>query len=145
MSIKGKLIHCDGIVKCEEPREIGYKEENGVDIDSFRNIFLKDFKLGYILELAIRYNLHFHIATHSIKTSTCQEKADITPANIAYLTDRIRVNQGQSQLYGTQFYRNPQTGQLEARPIETPEELDSRRAEMGLELFSDYEKGMIRQ
>lgn len=78
MEIKGKLIHCDGIVKCDEPKEVGYKEENGIDYDSFRNIFFKDFKLDYILDLAIRYDFHFHIATHSIKTSTCQEKADIT-------------------------------------------------------------------
>ena len=27
METKGKLIHCHGIVKCEEPREKGYKEE----------------------------------------------------------------------------------------------------------------------
>ena len=78
METKGKLIHCDGIVKCEEPKEVGYKEENGLDYDSFRNIFFKDFRLDYILNSAIKYDLHFHIATHSTKTSTCQEKADIT-------------------------------------------------------------------
>ena len=36
---KGKLIHCNGIIKCQEPKEEGYKEENGLDYDSFRNIF----------------------------------------------------------------------------------------------------------
>ena len=75
---KGKLIHCNGIVKCQEPKEEGYKEENGLDYDSFRNIFFRDFDLDYIPELAIEYDLHFHIATHSKATSTCQEKADIT-------------------------------------------------------------------
>jgi len=75
---KGKLIHCNGIIKCQEPNEKGYKEENGIDIGSFRNIFFGDFNLDYILDLAIQYDLHFHIATHSERTSTCQEKADIT-------------------------------------------------------------------
>ncbi|MEK6841098.1 MAG: hypothetical protein AABX45_00700 [Nanoarchaeota archaeon] len=78
MEIKGKLIHCYGIVECQEPKEEGYKEENGISLDSFRNIFLKDFSLDYILDLAIRYELHFHIVSHSERTSTCQEKADIT-------------------------------------------------------------------
>ena len=50
MEIKGKLIHCNRIVKCQEPDEFGYREENGVDIDSFRSIFFKDYNLDYILD-----------------------------------------------------------------------------------------------
>ncbi len=78
MMQKGKLIHCNGIVDCIEPKEEGYRQENGIDINSFRNIFFKDFELNYILDIALAKRIHFHIATHTKATSTCQEKADIT-------------------------------------------------------------------
>ena len=76
--IRGKLIHCNGIVECVEPDEEGYKEENGIDFESFKNIFFKDYNLTYILELALEFGIHFHIATHTIRTNTCKEKAKIT-------------------------------------------------------------------
>ncbi len=75
---KGKLIHCNGIIECIEPDERGYVEENSIDSESFRDIFFKDFKLDYILDISIERKMHFHIATHSKATSTCQEKADLT-------------------------------------------------------------------
>lgn len=78
MEFKGKLIHCNNIIKCQEPLELGYIEENGIDTNSFRNIFFKDFNLDYILDYAIKNDIHFHIATHAIATSTCEEKAEIT-------------------------------------------------------------------
>ncbi len=74
----GKLIHCNGIVECVEPEERGYVEENNIDPTSFRNIFFKDFQLDYILDYCLANGIHFHIATHAIRTSSCQEKADIT-------------------------------------------------------------------
>ncbi|MEX2017073.1 MAG: hypothetical protein WD876_01230 [Candidatus Pacearchaeota archaeon] len=75
---KGKLIHCNGIVQCEESLQPGYRQENGIDIGSFRNIFFKDFELDYILDFSLEKGIHFHIATHSEATSTCEDKARIT-------------------------------------------------------------------
>lgn len=65
---------------------------------------------------------------------------EVSLANIAYLEDRVRVNKGQPQLYGTQFY-----GQGESfgpRPIDDIEELDARRMTVGLEPFNDYDARM---
>jgi prolyl-tRNA editing enzyme YbaK/EbsC (Cys-tRNA(Pro) deacylase) len=74
---KGKLIHCEGIVSCVEPDEPDYRYQDWRE-QEFRNDFLKDFELDYILDISLKRGIHFHIATHSEKTSTCQEKADLT-------------------------------------------------------------------
>jgi hypothetical protein len=57
--------------------------------------------------------------------------------DLAYLEDRVRVHAGQPQRYGTQFIRDAQG--LRASPIEDPENLDQRRACVGLGPFADYE------
>ena len=49
---------------------------------------------------------------------------------IAYLEDRVRVNLGQPQLYGTQF--DEVDGNFVPRVIENPEQVDERRLQMGL-------------
>lgn len=75
---RGKLIHCNGIVRYLEPDEFGYKEENHIDKAVFNRIFLKDYKLNYILDYCLSQGIHFHIATHSQATKTCKEKQFIT-------------------------------------------------------------------
>lgn len=58
---------------------------------------------------------------------------------IAYLTDRICVNEGREQIYGTQFYVSPD-GRYLCRPIANIVNLDVRRAQMNLGKFSEYEQ-----
>ena len=65
------------------------------------------------------------------------DQGEASPAHLAYLEDRVRVNTGQPQLYGTQF--TVTDGHFGPRPIEEPQRLDERRAEAGLEPFADYE------
>ena len=62
--------------------------------------------------------------------------------NIAYLEDRVRVNKGLPQLYGTQFYY--EGSQFGPRPVEEPDDIETRRTTMGLEPFSDYYAGMMK-
>jgi hypothetical protein len=71
-----------------------------------------------------------------------ESKEDVLPGNIAYLMDRVAVNKGELQIYGTQFYRN-EDGQIIPRPIKDIKNLNSRRKEMGLEGFSVYRDKMI--
>lgn len=66
---------------------------------------------------------------------------EVTMVNVAYLEDRIRVGEGGLQLYGTQFGES-EDGTFGPKPIENPEGLDARRAEMGLEPFANYEAHM---
>jgi hypothetical protein len=67
-------------------------------------------------------------------------QGDASPAHLAYLEDRVRVNAGQPQLYGTQF--TVIDGELGPCPIEDPQHLDVRRADAGLEPFAAYEARM---
>ncbi len=71
-----------------------------------------------------------------------QTEGEVRLQDVAYLEDRVRVNTGRPQPYGTQFRetRNPD-GQVVAygpRPIEDPERVNERRAAMGLEPLEDY-------
>jgi hypothetical protein len=64
-------------------------------------------------------------------------EGEASPANVAYLEDRVRVADGRPQLYGTQF--TVTDGELGPCPIEDPQRLDERRAAAGLEPFAVYE------
>jgi hypothetical protein len=74
----------------------------------------------------------------ALRAAVAQGKA--SAAHLAYLEDRVRVNAGQSQLYGTQFTLTD--GTLGPCPIEDPGRLDERLAQAGLEPFTDYEARM---
>ncbi len=71
-----------------------------------------------------------------------QSEGEVSKRNIAYLEDRIRVNEGQPQLYGTQF-RNEEGTPYGPCPIEDPEHVNDRRKEMGMELLEEYTKIML--
>ena len=62
---------------------------------------------------------------------------EASPANLAYLEDRVRVADERPQLYGTQF--TVTDGDFVPCPIEDPQRLDERRAAAGLEPFAVYE------
>lgn len=57
----------------------------------------------------------------------------VKKANYAYLFDRVAVNAGEKQRYGTQpIWECTADGQLELQPAEDPERLDERRASLGM-------------
>jgi|TARA_Y100000031_G_scaffold155565_1_gene206727 hypothetical protein len=58
----------------------------------------------------------------------CLEQCDFEPKNKAFLTDRVLINQGKKQIYGTQF-----TGEIRDK-----KNVDKRRAKMGLESLESY-------
>jgi Family of unknown function (DUF6624) len=66
-----------------------------------------------------------------------QPEGEISPANIAYLEDRLRVGAGRPQLYGTQFYTDPQ-GDFGPSPIEDIANINERRRAVGLGTFEEY-------
>jgi hypothetical protein len=70
-----------------------------------------------------------------------QPAEEVDAQNIAYLEDRVRVGEGRPQLYGTQFHANEQ-GELEPFPIEDQEQVDARRAEVGLGTLAEYAEQM---
>ena len=67
-------------------------------------------------------------------------KGEIEPRHVALLEDRILMREGKKQIYGSQLKRNDQTGKYELWPIEDEENLDKRRAAVGLESIAEYLK-----
>lgn len=67
------------------------------------------------------------------------ENGDVPKTQIAFLTDRIRFNEGKSQIYGTVLDWN-EKGELFCE-VEDPANLDAKREEVGLApLHEDLEK-----
>ncbi|MCS6883729.1 MAG: hypothetical protein NZU74_20615, partial [Chloroflexaceae bacterium] len=58
------------------------------------------------------------------------------PQDLAYLTDRVRFNTGQPQVYGTQVLIID--GRVTLKPIEDEANVDARRAAVGLLPLAEY-------
>ncbi len=67
-------------------------------------------------------------------------KTDVSQTDLAYLTDRVLLAEGKKQIYGTQFTSS--AGKWEPLPLEDPENVDKRRAEVGLQPLADYVKDL---
>lgn len=79
------------------------------------------------------------IVQHAISDPVLQRRGlellraagDVDPVQVAMLDDRIRGFEGRPQLYGTQFDWD-ENGELSPKPMDDPELVDRRRAELGL-------------
>lgn len=62
----------------------------------------------------------------------------------AFLTDRILMNQGKYQIFGTQIITGEKPEDSYIVPLQNPEKVDELRQEVGLESLNDYlqEEGM---
>lgn len=63
--------------------------------------------------------------------------------DFALLEDKIAVKQGKRQIYGSQIFKNYDTGESYVYPLIEPEKVNERRAEVGLEPIEDYVKKAI--
>ncbi|MGW2325285.1 DUF6624 domain-containing protein [Streptomyces sp. NPDC001700] len=79
-------------------------------------------------------------ALELVKTAVAAGEA--SARHLAYLTDRVLVAAGEPQLYGTQYIQDPDGSNLRPQPVADPERLDERRAAMGLESASAYDRRM---
>ena len=62
---------------------------------------------------------------------------EVSLEDMAYLADRIRVNEGRPQLFGTQWKIDSDQGYM-PEEIEDPDRLDERRSQAGMEPFDQY-------
>lgn len=74
---------------------------------------------------------------HCLELMKQADEGDVTPANIAFLEDRLLTMAGEPQIYGTQF-RNDGNG-WKPFPIADPEHVDERRATIGLGTLAENE------
>jgi hypothetical protein len=58
--------------------------------------------------------------------------------SLALLEDRVALAQGKKQIYGSQVAQDPVTHAYYVRPLEDPDNVDKRRAEVGLGPMADY-------
>ena len=61
------------------------------------------------------------------------------PSALALLEDRVALREGRKQIYGSQIHGGP-GGQGWVSPLEDPDNVDKRRAEVGLGPLADYVK-----
>ncbi len=66
------------------------------------------------------------------------ERKNANPSNYAYLIDRVNGNTGKPQVYGTQMKLNQEGSSYEPLPVIEPENLNKRRAEVGLGTIEEY-------
>lgn len=66
------------------------------------------------------------------------KKGDANGAELAMLEDRVALRTGKRQIYGSQLWRDPETGEFHVMPLEDPDNVDERRSRVGLGKLADY-------
>ena len=66
------------------------------------------------------------------------KKRNANPSSLALLEDRVALRQGNRQIYGSQIGRDKETGAYFVSPLIDPENVDKRRAKVGLGTLADY-------
>lgn len=65
-------------------------------------------------------------------------KGNAKASSLALLEDRVALDQGKRQIYGSQIARDPVSGAYYVSPLEDPDHVDQRRAEVGLKPLAEY-------
>jgi hypothetical protein len=76
----------------------------------------------------------------AMKPEVLKKNADAK--NFAYLTDRVNINTGKKQIYGTQMTYNTKLCQAIPRPLTDSANVNERRYEVGLEAIEEYQNSM---
>lgn len=77
-----------------------------------------------------------------IKMKEEADKGKASMINYAYLLDRVKVNTGQLQVYGTQMVLNQAKTSYEPKPLVEPDKLNDRRISVGLDTIESYTETM---
>ena len=91
--------------------------------------------------LVVLHSEDITFINQSVKHLQDAEPLTIERRDIAYLVDKARVIQNMSQLYGTQYVIDVNR-KITFISIQKPDELEKRRAELGMESFDDYKKSV---
>jgi hypothetical protein len=59
-------------------------------------------------------------------------------SELALLEDRVAIGEGRRQVYGSQIGRDEKTGEYYVLPLDDPDNVDNRRASVGLGSLQDY-------
>lgn len=70
------------------------------------------------------------------------DKKNASPSNYGLLVDRVNLNTGKKQVYGTQVTYNMTTGQAYPKPLKDSLKVNERRKSIGLEPIEKYLNSM---
>ena len=70
------------------------------------------------------------------------DKGNAKPGNYGLLVDRVQLNTGKKQVFGTQVTYNMETGQAYPRDLEDSLHVNKRRKSIGLKPIEEYLNGM---
>ncbi len=137
--------------EAEKKREAVLKETTAVDQENYEWFKPLVEKHGWLGKTAVGKDGAFaawllvqHFDRHPEFQKSClalMEKmplGEVSPSNLAYLTDRVLRADGKPIRYGTQVMQKD--GKFTVGDVEDPENLDSRRASVGLGPMSEYLK-----
>ena len=65
-------------------------------------------------------------------------KGSACASTLAFLEDRVALGKNEKQIYGSQIGRNPETGEYYVLPLIDPDNVNKRRAEVGLDSIQNY-------
>jgi hypothetical protein len=68
------------------------------------------------------------------------KKCNARASSLALLEDRVALQEGKKQIYRSQMRRAPESGEWFVEPLADPDNVDERRAEVGLGKLADYLK-----
>lgn len=88
-------------------------------------------KASHAAWLVVQHSPDINFMRQSLDAMKQVSADGIDTVNVAYLEDRVRMMDGRPQLYGTQF--TVVNDELKMYSVDNLEELESRRAQMGLE------------
>ena len=66
------------------------------------------------------------------------KEGDARADDLALLEDRVALKQGKRQIYGSQIGIDQETGEYYVSPLQDPDNVNKRRAEVGLAPIEDY-------
>ena len=66
------------------------------------------------------------------------KKGNAHGSQLALLEDRVALRQGKKQIYGSQIGKDNETNKYYVSPLEDPDNVDKRRAEVGLGPLATY-------
>lgn len=65
-------------------------------------------------------------------------KGNASASSLALLVDRVALRKGEKQIYGSQVSRDQESGEFYVLPLIDPDNVDQRRAEVGLGNIQEY-------
>ena len=77
---------------------------------------------------------------HCLALMNKMPDGEVSKKNVAYLTDRVLCADNKPQRYGTQVTIDPSTGKPKVKEVEDPDNLNKRRASVGLGTIEEYLK-----